>query len=348
VGIRRSAMQVRRLSYVTVLATAGYVVVSAVAVGTASAGQAGYDSQRKTVAIVDDQAITEDELDATISSQLYELRRSQLDQFIDNYLLERAAKRAHLSIPDYLDKETSVTVSDADARAQYDKYKGQIKIPFDQLKPSLLAELTSQRQAARQAALQAKLRSDSHVEIKLEEPHSDIAILQSPSLGPANAPVTIIEFGDFQSDYCRAEEPVLQQVRNKYRDQVRLVYKHFPILNSKDSVKAAEAAGCANEQGKFWQFHDALCGDPSKLADLKATARGLGLDSAKFDSCLDSRNYTSSVEEDIEEGLGIGVRSAPTFFVNGHPHAGVLSTAGFQSMIDLELQGKGQTETKSQ
>ena len=83
------------------------------------------------------------------------------------------------------------------------------------------------------------------------------------------------------------------------------------------------------------------------VADLKATARGLGLDSAKFDSCLESGKYSSAVEADIEEGLRLGIKSAPSFFVNGNPHAGIQSTAGFEAIIDQELEGKGRAQTKS-
>ena len=304
----------------------------------------------KTVAIVDRHAITQQDLDTTIAVGIYQLRRRELDRFIDNYLLEQAAKRAHLTIPEYLDKETAVTVSDADARAHYDKYKAQMREPFDQLKPRLIAALTSQRQSERQTALRAKLRSDAHIELALEPPRFDVAITHSPSVGPANAPVTIIEFGDFQSSFCKMEEPVLQQVRERYGDQVRLVFKDFPPLTSKEAAQAAEAARCANEQGKFWQFHDVLYADQSKLTvpDLNAAARRLGLDSAKFDSCLASGKYSSAIEEDIDEGLRLGIRSAPTFVVNGHLHAGLQSTAGFEEMIDQELQGKGRTQTKSQ
>lgn len=306
------------------------------------------DSSR-TVAIVDRHAITQQDLDTTIAVQIYQLRRRELDSLIDNYLLEQAARRAHLTIPEYLDKETAVTVSDADARAHYDKYKAQMRVPFDQLKPRLIAELTSERQSERRTALRAKLRSDAHIELALEPPRFDVAIAHSPSVGPANAPVTIIEFGDFQSTFCKMEEPVLQQVRERYGDQVRLVFKDFPPLTSKEAVQAAEAARCANEQGKFWQFHAALFADQSKLAvsDLKAAARQLGLDSAKFDSCLDSGKYATAVEEDIDEGLRLGVSTTPSFFVNGHPHAGILSTVGLEGMIDPELQAKGLTQTKS-
>jgi len=331
-------------------AIAGCVVGGLAAfVTNASPAHAGGDPPRQTVAIVDGHAITEQDLDSRIAVALYQLRKQALDQFIDDYLLEQAAIGAHLSIPEYLSNETAVTVTDTDARAQYDKYKGLMKLPYDQLKPRLIASLSSQRQAVRESALRTKLRSDAHVEIKLEPPRFDVAIGHSPSLGSAGAPVTIVEFGDFQSTFCKMEEPTLQQVRDKYKDQVRLVYKDFPTFNSRDQAKAAEAANCANEQGKFWQFHDALYADQSKLAvsDLKATARGLGLDSAKFDPCLDSGRYASAVEEDIEEGLRVGVRSAPTFFVNGHQHVGIQSLPGFAQMIDPELQGKNPPQTRS-
>lgn len=325
------------------------LVGSASAAPAAAAAPAGNDSRRQTVAIVGSHAITQQDLDTTIAVQLYQQRKQAVDQLIDNYLLEQAARRAHLTIPEYLDKETAVTVSDADSRAQYDKYKSLMKVPYDQLKPRLIASLTSQRQAARQAALRAKLRSDAHIEIKLEPPRFEVAIGHSPSIGPAGAPVTIIEFGDFQSTFSKMEESALQQVRDRYGDKVRVVFKDFPPLSSKEAMQAAEAARCANEQNKFRQMRDVVYADQSRLTvpDLKAAARQIGLDSAKFDSCLDSGKYASAIEADLEEGLRLGVRGAPSFFVNGLPHAGLQSTAGFEAMIDPELQGKDRTETKS-
>lgn len=344
-----SSRMTRRKPSWRLFALVGCVAGLAPLVIGATVAHARDDSRRQTVAVVDGHAITEQDLDTTIKVELYQLRRRQLDQLIDNYLLEQAARRANLSLPQYLEKETAVTVTEADARAQYDKYKGLIKMSFDEVKPRLIASLTSQRQAQRQAALRAKLRSDAHIEFKLEPPRFEVATAHSPSIGPSSAPVTIVEFGDFQSNFCKTDEPVLQQVRERYGDQVRLVFKDFPPLTSTEAFEAAEAARCANEQGKFWQFHDALYADQTKLtvADLKATARGLGLDSAKFDSCLDSGKYSSAVEDDLEEGLHLGIRSVPTFFVNGYPHPGIESTAGFEAMIDPELPGAAHKQTKS-
>ena len=250
-----------------------------------------------------------------IAPALYQLRKRGLDQMIDDYLLQQAARRAHATIPEFVDKGTAVTVSDADARAQYDKYKGMMKMPFDQLKPRLIAALTSQAQAQRQAALRAKLRSDAHVEIKLEPPRLVVAVANDPSLGPANAPITIVEFGDYQSPFNKMEQGALQQVRQKYSNQLRLVFMDFPPLTSRDGVKAAEAARCANDQGKFLQFQDALYADQSKLAvaDLKADARQLGLDSQKFDSCLDSGKYSGEIERDYRRGYASRIQEHTCF-----------------------------------
>jgi protein-disulfide isomerase len=314
----------------------------------AAAAPAGSESRAQVVAIIDGHAITQQELDTRIAVALYQLRQQGLEQLIDDYLLEQAAKRAHTSIPEYLDKETAVTVTDADARAQYDKYNGLMKLPFDQLKPRLIAALTSQRKAQRQAELSAKLHSDAHVDIKLEQPRIEVAVANSPSIGPANAPVTIVEFGDYQSPFNPKVQGALQQTREKYGDQLRLVFKDFPQLTSKDGMVAAEAARCAGEQGKFWQFQDALYDDQTKLAvpDLKAHAQQLGLDSQKFNSCLDSGKYSGAIEKDIEDGMRIGIRGAPTFIINGNLRVGIQSAAGFAASIDPELKGKGRIETK--
>jgi protein-disulfide isomerase len=315
----------------------------------AAAAPAGSETRPLVVATVDGHPITQQELDTTIAPGLYQMRQRALEQMIDDYLLEQAAKRAHTTIPEYLDQETAVTVTDADARARYDKYRGLMKVPYEQVKARLIASLTNQRQAERQAALRAKLRSDAHVERKLESPHLEVAVANSPTLGPTNAPITIVEFGDYQSPFNKMEQGALQEVRTKYGDRVRFVFRDFPPFASKEGVKPAEAARCANEQGKFWQFQDALYADQSKVGvpDLKAIAQKLGLDTAKFDSCLDSGKYSSVIEKDIEDGLRIGVRSAPTFIVNGIPHAGIQSVAGFEATIDPQLQGKGRNDTGS-
>jgi len=127
----------------------------------------------------------------------------------------------------------------------------------------------------------------------------------APTMGPESAPVTLVEFSDFQCPYCRAAAPTLKQVANKYGDKVHIVYRQYPIASLHPfALKAAEASLCANEQGKFWPLHDRMFDDQTKLgvSDLKQQARELGMDGKKFDACLDAGKYVEQVQNDMKEG----------------------------------------------
>lgn len=124
-----------------------------------------------------------------------------------------------------------------------------------------------------------------------------------------------------------------------YGNKVRIVYKDFPLPNHAEAFKAAEAAHCAGDQGKYWEMHDAMFVDIRKLQvpALKQTARTLGIDGAAFDQCLDSGTHAASVREDAQEGERIGVNSTPTFYVNGRPLVGAQPFEAFKQVIDEEL-----------
>src|SRR5260370_17477875 len=134
-----------------------------------------------------------------------------------------------------------------------------------------------------------------------------------PQRGGDNAAVTIVEYSDFQCPYCRQEEGRLRQVMKKYGDQVRLVYMDFPLALHQQAMEAAIAARCADEQGQFWAFHDALFEDSPGLstAALKTTAAQLRLDSMSFDRCLVGRKYESAVVADRTAGEAARVRVTP-------------------------------------
>jgi len=156
-----------------------------------------------------------------------------------------------------------------------------------------------------------------------------------PQRGPNGAPVTIVEFSDFQCPYCRQAEPTLKQVRNKYGDRVRIVYMDFPLSFHPQAMGAALAARCADEQGRFWAYHDALFADQSRLSTpaLKDLAARLNLDTASFDSCLDQRKYESTVLSDKAEGKNANVTGTPTFVVNGTALVGAQPLSAFESAI---------------
>lgn len=158
-----------------------------------------------------------------------------------------------------------------------------------------------------------------------------------PVLGPADAPVTIIAFEDFQCPFCQSQQVALKQALSQYDGQIRFVYRDFPIAAiHPDAQKAAEAAQCAQDQGKFWEYHDVLFTNQQRhsIPDLKGYAQSLGLDSIRFDRCLDDGVYTQEVLDDYQDGLAAGVTGTPTFFINGEKLAGVITLQGFNEIMN--------------
>lgn len=160
-----------------------------------------------------------------------------------------------------------------------------------------------------------------------------------PQKGPANAKVTIIEFSDFQCPFCARAQPTLEQIFQTYGSKVRLVYRDFPLSFHQNAQKAAEAAECADEQGKFWEYHDILFANQNALdtESLKKYAAELKLDSQKFNSCLDSGKYGQEVKKDFSDGQSAGVQGTPAFFINGRLVSGAQPFENFKAIIDEEL-----------
>ena len=170
-----------------------------------------------------------------------------------------------------------------------------------------------------------------------------------PARGPLSAPVTIIEFSDYQCPFCARVEDAVDRILENYQGKVRFVFRDFPSPQIHAyAMKAAEAAACANEQGKFWEYHDALYADQSKLAvpELLATAGRLGLDGGTFQRCLQSDKFTSEVNKDMEDGIKAGVNGTPSFFINGILIAGAQRYEKFAEVIDAEL-SRGESRPKA-
>ena len=163
-----------------------------------------------------------------------------------------------------------------------------------------------------------------------------------PQRGSDNAAVTIIEYSDFQCPFCRRAEASIRQVLKKYGDQVRLVYMDFPLSSHRYAMDAAIAARCADEQGQFWAYHDALFENPSALAmpGLKNTAEQLGLDPLTFDRCLEERKYENAILADQREGDAAGLRGIPYFIVDGQAMHGATTPAAFDTAIDRDLKSR--------
>lgn len=165
-----------------------------------------------------------------------------------------------------------------------------------------------------------------------------------PSMGPADAPITIVEFSDFQCPFCkRFQDETFKQLMAAYPGKIRFVYRHLPLTSiHPEAFPAAEASMCANEQNAFWQFHDQIFANQDKLGrDLYLQiASDLNLDGAVFEDCLNTNKYKDLVQTDSDFALGLGVQSTPTFFINGLALVGAQPLTTFTQIIDKELAGE--------
>jgi len=166
-----------------------------------------------------------------------------------------------------------------------------------------------------------------------------IEVGQAPLRGPKNAPVTIVEFSDFQCPYCKNAVPTLHQIEKQYGNKVKVAFKHNPLPFHSNARLAAVASVAAQEQGKFWEYHDKLFENQQALdrASLEKYAGELGLNASKFKSALDSKKLEARVDADLAEGARSGVQGTPTFFINGRQMVGAQPLDRFTALIDEEL-----------
>jgi len=171
----------------------------------------------------------------------------------------------------------------------------------------------------------------------------DIPTEGYPSLGPADAPITVVEFSDFQCPFCRRfHDETYQALLDAYPGQIRFVYRNLPLTSIHPSaMPAAIASLCANDQNKYWEFHEKLFS--SETLDEPTYiqyATDLGLDVETFTACLSSGSHDDFIQKDMDFSLGLGVQSTPTFFVNGLAIVGAQPLSNFKQLIDKELAGE--------
>jgi protein-disulfide isomerase len=305
------------------------------------------------LAVVNGVAITTDEVEKPLAGQLskleeqiYTLKRQKIDALINEKLLADEAKKRGLSVPALLDAEVTSRVglvTEQEIENFYQLNKGQIQGDAAEAKEKIRPYLQNQKLSQRRQEFLDALRSQAKVVVNLKPPpvlRVDVSIDGAPFKGPAKAPVAIVEFTDFHCPFCKQVLPTLTQLVARYGDQVKLVFKDFPIDQLHPGAsKAHEAARCANEQGKFWPFHDKLFANATKTSpeELKTYAGEVGLDVAAFEKCYTSGNYTVAVQKDIDEGRNIGVNGTPGFFINGRLLSGAQPLDAFARVIDDEI-----------
>ncbi|MBX5484406.1 MAG: thioredoxin domain-containing protein [Myxococcaceae bacterium] len=171
----------------------------------------------------------------------------------------------------------------------------------------------------------------------------DIDIGNAPVKGPKNAPVTIVEWSDFQCPFCGRVAPTVKQIEEQYKGKVRIAFKHQPLPFHQNAKIAAMAAMAANEQGKFWEMHDLLFKNQQHLdrASLDKYAEQIGLDMAKFRAAMDSNKFEAQINADSAEGMKVGANGTPTFYINGRQVVGAQPFEAFKAVIDEELKKAG-------
>ncbi|MGH7779525.1 MAG: thioredoxin domain-containing protein [Candidatus Binataceae bacterium] len=310
------------------------------------------------VATVGAHKITQAQVDAKIKpqmaaleSKIFDLKQEAIESLADDYLIGKAAAHDHLTVEAYTQKNIigqTPKVTDAEAKAYFEAHKGASTVSYAQIKDRLISLMQNQRAQQQRDKVLAGLRKSEPLKLMIKPPRIEVASAGRPSIGPANAPVTIVEFSDFQCPFCERAEPTVKQVIQKYGDKVRLVYIDFPLPMHSHALDAAKAGQCAEEQGKFWPLHDQLFANQSKLApaDLKATAKKIGLDTTKFDACFDQAKTEATVMSELEQGKSLGIDGTPTFYINGRQLVGAQPIEAFSQVIDNELATKGAVGAK--
>jgi protein-disulfide isomerase len=289
---------------------------------------------------------------ANLEKQKHQLRKQGIEGFVTERLVQAEAKKRNLTEEQLIKAEVDDKIPqppEEEIKKLYDDAKERLPpgTTYEQVKPQIVDFLTGSKKQERAREFFAELKKNNNVQITLPEPpkppveRKEVAAT-GPAKGPENAPITIVEFSDFQCPFCSRAIKTVDEVLAAYPNQIRLVFRQFPLEFHKQAPKAAEAALCANDQGKFWEFHDTLFANQQALEvpQLKEHAKKVGLDSAKFDKCLDSGEKAATVKTDMEAGQKVGVNGTPAFFINGILLSGAQPVEEFKSIIDGELKAK--------
>jgi protein-disulfide isomerase len=277
-------------------------------------------SAGSVIATVGERAITTAEVDAKIGNKLlrfrleaYKQRREVLQEVIASALLEREAARRGVTVKEVLAEEVEKKarpVTEEEAAAVYESAPDRFRTlsPADALR-SITESMRRLRLNQRRQAFTKELERAAKVRVLLEPPRVAVDPSDDPSRGPADAPITIVEFSDFQCPYCAQMARILRQVEAQFPGRIRLVFRDFPLPIHKDAAKAAEAAACARDQGKYWEMHDRLFEGYKALAldDLRRYATEVGLKEPKFAACLGQAKHAAEWQQDRADGERYGV-----------------------------------------
>jgi len=302
------------------------------------------------LATVDGQAVTDEDLAPYVQSQLrplreqeYQIKKKALENFISQKLVEAEAKKKGVSTEKLYEQEVDAKVpepTDAEVKAVYAVQREELNRPFEEVKPQLQQSLKKAKTQQARQEYSAHLREQAKVSILLGPPRMQVGYDPGRVRGNPKARVMIVEFSDFQCPFCSQVQGTLKNVLAKHEDTVALAFRDLPVSQIHPlALDAAEAARCAGEQGKFWEYHDALFSDQNHLdrGGLQNKAQKLQLDEKQFDLCLTAEKYKTQIQRDSQDGMRVGVSGTPGFFINGIFLSGAQPESAFEKVIEEQL-----------
>lgn len=306
-------------------------------------------SSEGEVAVVNGQPITADELNKAAKSQMqkietevYTIKKRVLDDLIEDKLIADAAKKKDLNVDKFLVQEIDDKVTkptEDEIKSFYEANKEKAGKSFSDVREQIVNFLMQNRKARARADLLAKLRGDSTIKINIEPPRVTLDLKGLPSVGDENAKITLVEFSDYQCPFCKRVRPTIWRLMDEYKGKMRYVFGDFPLSFHQFAKKASEAARCAGDEGKYFEYNRKIFDNQDKLTvdDLKKYAKELQLNAKNFDKCLDSGKHSKDVDDAMQVGAGAGVSGTPAYFINGIMLSGAMPYESFKEVIEQEV-----------
>lgn len=327
---------------------------TALAIGCSGGGEGASsgDPASETWATVGGSPITRAEVEEQaegglrdLEHQRYELLRGTIEAMAVEKMLEQEAATRGVTLEELIVEEVRNKVAQPTDQEVDEFFAANASRmgsrSLEEMREPLTAHLLEQRAEERHSQFIAELIDRTELDMQLEAPRIEFDVpADSHTRGPEDAPVTFVEFGDFECPYCRRAHPSVARLLNEYGDKVRYAFIDFPLGNHRRAVPASAAARCAEEQGRYWEYFENLMvmqGDLSD-ADLRKRALDLGLDVDAFDRCVESPDHLQELQARLEWAADLGVRRTPTFFVNGRMVVGAKTYYEMKHIVDEELE----------
>jgi protein-disulfide isomerase len=326
-------------------------VLAAAAVACAQEPKAADDP---VVATFGDEAITESELEAMVGSslvalrqQVYDTRVSKLEDEIFQRLVKEAAAAEGLTDAEYRRKRIDEMVGEPD-EGEVVKLMSQFRSRLAendlQARDQVIQALRARERQRVAAELRRVLFEEAGVEILLDPPRVEVAVGEgTPTRGPVDAPIVLVEYTDFQCPYCTRIQPTILELMKRYDGRIRHVFKNLPLPMHQQASLAGAAALCAQDQERFWDYHKWLFANQRTMdrESMIAAAGELGMDAEVFTACIDDGTHAAKVRADMAEAQSFGITGTPGFLINGRVVTGAQPIEEFEAIIEDELRRKG-------